>query len=129
MKAGESTLLGIKEIGPEIARSIIRFFNQEGNRVTIERLKSAGVSFDAQRGVEERSLEGKTFVFTGGLQGFTREEAKRVVEGKGGTVSSSVSTKTDFLIAGETPGSKLKKAEELKISILSEDAFKKLIEK
>ncbi len=129
MEADETTLLEIKEIGPEIARSIVRFFKQEGNRVTIARLRSAGVSFEAQTTLAERSLEGKTFVFTGSLEDFTREEAKRLVEGKGGTVSSSVSSKTDFLIAGGAPGSKLKKAEGLKISILSEEEFKNLIER
>jgi DNA ligase (NAD+) len=129
MKADETSLLEIKEIGPEIARSIVRFFKQKGNRDTIDCLKSAGISFDVQTTVTERSLEGKTFVLTGSLEGFTREEAKRVVAGKGGKVSSSVSSKTDFLIAGEAPGSKLKKAEELKISILSEEEFRKLIEK
>ena len=129
MKADETSLLGIKEIGPEIARSIVRFFKQEGNRDTIARLKSAGISFDAKKTVKERSLEGKTFVLTGSLKGFTREEARRLVEGMGGKVSSSVSSKTDFLIAGEAPGSKLRKAEELKISILSEEEFRKLIEK
>ncbi|MDX1779635.1 MAG: helix-hairpin-helix domain-containing protein, partial [Thermodesulfobacteriota bacterium] len=129
MKADETSLLEIKEIGPEIARSIVRFFKQEGNRDTIARLKSAGISFDSQTTETERSLEGKTFVLTGSLEGFTREEAKRLVEGKGGKVSSSVSSKTDFLIAGEAPGSKLRKAEELKISILSEEEFRKLTEK
>ena len=129
MKADETTLLGIKEIGPEIGRSIVRFFKQEGNRITITRLKSAGVSFEKEKTEAERSLEGKTFVLTGSLEGFTREEAKRLVEGKGGKVSSSVSSKTDFLIAGEAPGSKLKKAEELKIGILSEEEFKRLIKK
>jgi DNA ligase (NAD+) len=129
MKADEATLLEIKEIGPEIARSIVRFFKQEKNCDAIARLKSAGISFEAKKTVAERSLEGKTFVLTGSLKDFTREDAKRLVEGKGGKVSSSVSSKTDFLIAGEAPGSKLKNAEKLKISILSEEEFKKLMEK
>jgi DNA ligase (NAD+) len=129
IEADETTLLEIKEIGPGIARSIVRFFKQEGNRFTIARLKSAGVSFEPQDLKAGRFLEGKTFVFTGSLQNFTREEAKRLVEGQGGAVSTSVSRRTDFLIAGETPGTKLKKAEEFKISVLSEEEFRKLIKK
>ena len=128
MNADEASLVNIREVGPEVARSVVQFFKQKSNRVTIERLKKAGVSLGVVRSDTKKSLQGMTFVFTGGLEGYTRGEAKRLVEERGGTVSSSVSSKTSYLVAGESPGSKLKKAGELQVNILSVDDFRKLLE-
>lgn len=77
--------------------------------------------------VKERIFDGLTFVLTGELSGFTRDEAKAMIKEKGGSVSSSVSQKTDYVVAGENPGSKYDKAKELGVKILSEDEFKKLL--
>ena len=128
MNADEASLVNIREVGPEVARSVVQFFKQKSNRVTIERLKKAGVSLGVVRSDTKKSLQGMTFVFTGGLEGYTRGEAKRLVEERGGTVSSSVSSKTSYLVAGESPGSKLKKAGELQVNILSVDDFRKLLD-
>ena len=114
MESGEEDLTRITEIGPKVARSIVTFFEQEGNREVIRRLKRAGVKFEKVATRQKRDLEGKTFVFTGGLKLFTREEAERLVEERGGRASSSVSKKTDYVVAGEEAGSKLAKAKELR---------------
>jgi len=90
-------------------------------------LKEAGVSFIPARGEIENSLEGMIFVFTGGLRKYTREDAQELAEAKGGKVSSSISSRTNFLVVGESPGSKLKKAVELGVKILSEKEFDKLL--
>ncbi len=128
MNADEASLVNIREVGPEVARSVVQFFKQKSNRVTIDRLKKAGVSLGVVKSDAKKSLQGRTFVFTGGLEGYTRGEAKRLVEERGGMVSSSVSSKTSYLVAGESPGSKLKKASELQVKILSVDDFRKLLE-
>lgn len=128
MNADEASLVNIREVGPEVAQSVVQFFKQKSNRVTIDRLKKAGVSLGVVRSDTKKSLQGMTFVFTGGLEGYTRGEAKRLVEERGGTVSSSVSSKTSYLVAGESPGSKLKKAGELQVNILSVDDFRKLLD-
>jgi DNA ligase (NAD+) len=128
MNADETFLVNIREVGPEVARSVVKFFKQKSNRVTIERLKKAGVSLGVVKSDTKKSLQGMTFVFTGGLEGYTRGEAKRLVEERGGTVSSSVSSKTSYLVAGESPGSKLKKASDLQVNILSVDDFRKLLD-
>ena len=129
MNASEEELLSIHEIGPEIAESVVAFFNEKHNREEIERLRKAGVK--ATTMVEERKekaiLEGKTFVFTGALQSFSRDEAKAIVEELGGRASSSVSKKTDFVVVGENPGSKYEKAKKLGVKIITEEEFKKMI--
>lgn len=123
IKADEDYLTGIREIGPEVARSIVHFFKQEVNIQTINRLKKAGVSFIPTSVENKKNLEDMIFVFTGGLEKYTREEAKRLVENQGGKISSSISSKTQFLVAGDSPGSKLKKAKELEVKIISEKEF------
>jgi DNA ligase (NAD+) len=123
IKADEDYLTGIREIGPEVARSIVQFFKQEVNIQTINRLKKAGVSFIPTSVENKKNLEDMIFVFTGGLEKYTREEAKRLVENQGGKISSSISSKTQFLVAGDSPGSKLKKAKELEVKIISEKEF------
>ena len=129
MNASKEELLSIHEIGPEIAESVVAFFNEKHNREEIERMRKAGVR--ATTMVEERKekgiLEGKTFVFTGALKDFSREEAKAIVEELGGRASSSVSKNTDYVVVGENPGSKYEKAKRLGVKIISEEEFKKMI--
>ena len=127
MDADEDSLIQVREVGPEVAQSIIYFFKQNVNRNTISRLKKAGVSFTPVKRATN-DLEGRTFIFTGGLKHYTREEAKKLVERKGGRVGSSVSSKTDYLVAGDSPGSKLEKAKALGVKIISEREFRKIIE-
>lgn len=118
----------IEDIGPIMAQSIVEFFAQEQTKDLIEKLKQAGVNTEAKdtEEVEER-LAGKTFVLTGSLQNFTREEAADKIEKLGGKVSSSVSKKTSYLVAGEDAGSKLTKAQELGTTILTEAEFLEMI--
>jgi DNA ligase (NAD+) len=130
MSAGYGKIEKIKEIGPKIARSIATFFAQDQNRKIIGRLKKAGVNLISKRKkVEEKeAFSGKTFVLTGKLEGFSRSEASRIIEGFGGRVTSSVSGGTDMVLAGEDPGSKMDDARKLGIKIISEEEFKKMIE-
>ena len=123
-------LITIPEIGEKMAVSVIKFFEQDQNAMLIGRLAELGVNVKSiKRNIEEKEqFKGKTFVLTGSLSSFTRDEAKAYIEGFGGKVSSSVSKKTDFVLAGEEAGSKLVKAEELGISIIDEETFKQWIE-
>ncbi|MDI6601683.1 MAG: NAD-dependent DNA ligase LigA [Thermoanaerobacteraceae bacterium] len=127
MKAGTEELTSIPEIGPKIAESIVDFFSEEQNIAIINRLIEAGVNTRKIEEVHETLLAGKTFVITGTLKEFTREEATNLIEQLGGKVTGSVSRKTDYLICGEDPGSKLDRARELNVTIISEDNFKKMI--
>ena len=128
-KAREENLLRIYEIGPEIAESVVSFFSEKRNLEELDRLAKAGVKALTEVMEEKKPgiLEGKTFVFTGELDSFTREEAKRIVEELGGRAASSVSRKTDYVVVGKNPGSKYEKAKQLGVKIISEDEFKKLI--
>ena len=122
-KASEEELLSIREVGPQVAQSIVSFFRNPRNIETINRMISAGMSpIEEERRVGGR-LSGMTFVFTGALARFTREEAKRLVENEGGHAAGSVSRKTDFVVAGTEAGSKLDKARGLGVKILSEEEF------
>jgi DNA ligase (NAD+) len=127
MNAEVESLLQIREIGPEVAGSVVRFFREKENRATINRLEKAGVSFKAAFRQAGSSLAGKSFVFTGTLQDYTRQEASRMVEERGGKVHSSISEKTTYLVAGADAGSKLNKARALGVKIITEDVFKALI--
>lgn len=124
--ASYEELCGIPEIGPVIAKSIATFFAQPENRAVLEKLRKAGVipKTVSRTGA---TLAGKTFVFTGGLKTMTREEAEEKVRLLGGRAASSVSRNTDFVVAGEGAGSKLEKAKELGITILTEDEFIRMI--
>lgn len=129
MKADREELESIREIGPATAQSIADFFAQPGTRGIIDRLKKAGVRFDLVEKVETSSVfQDKTFVITGTLQKFERKAAEKLIRRLGGHPSSSVSKKTDFLVYGEKAGSKLKKAEELGIERLDEEAFIRMLE-
>ncbi len=118
----------INEIGPIMAASVERFFQNRKNRELIDRLKKAGVKTRRDEGAGAGDeLAGRTFVFTGALEGFTRPEAEELVLARGGRPSSSVSRKTDFVVAGDNPGSKLEKARSLGVKILSESEFRKMM--
>ena len=128
-KAAVEELEQIDEIGPKIAQSVAQFFQQEGNLSIIGRLREAGVKMSEERiqGDEELPLQGKTFVLTGTLQNMTRSEAAEAIKNAGGKVASSVSKNTDYVVVGESPGSKYDRAQKLGITILNEDEFTRLI--
>jgi DNA ligase (NAD+) len=115
------------EVGPQVAQSIRSFFDQKINIEVIDRLFAGGVSVGGERPRPGTKLRGKSFVFTGTLERYEREEASRIVESLGGKTSSSVSRTTDYVVVGKEPGTKLQKAEELGIRIISEKEFEELI--
>jgi DNA ligase (NAD+) len=127
-QAPEEELAEIYGIGPRIAQSVALYFRQPENRRQIERLREVGVRM-TEEGVTAgpRPLAGKTFVLTGGLEGFTRDEAKGLIERQGGRVASSVSKQTDYVVVGKDPGSKYDDATRLGVPTLDEAAFKKLL--
>ncbi len=114
-------------IGPVISESVALFFEQAQNREVIARLKAAGVRMSEERAVGPRPLAGKTFVLTGGLEGFTREEVTEEIKSRGGKVTSSVSAKTDYVVVGAEPGSKFEKAKKLGVTTIDEDEFVRLL--
>jgi DNA ligase (NAD+) len=121
-------LTQIPAIGPKIAESIVAFFQKDRNRSIIEGLKKAGVNLK-ERGGEQKDLplKGQQFVLTGTLASLTRNEAETRIKELGGSIGSSVSKKTTFVVAGTDPGSKIEKARKLGVKIISEDEFLKLI--
>ena len=127
-EVNEEQLMSIPEIGPRMAESIVKFFREPRNQDTIARLKAAGVNM-----VEEESepglkpLAGKTFVLTGAMESMTRNNASEKIEARGGKVSSSVSKKTSYVVAGKDPGSKYDKAIQLGVTILTEEEFLKIL--
>jgi len=125
-RASEDELLSIREVGPETAREIRAFFALPQNRAVIERLKRAGVNPTAERRQRTGKLAGKTFVLTGALSQ-PRDEVVKDIEAQGGRVSGSVSKNTDYVVAGEDPGSKLDKARELGIKTITEEQLRKLL--
>lgn len=120
-------LMKVEGIGPEVATSIYQFFRDKKNRESIDRLKKAGLKIIEPKLKERGKLAGKTFVFTGTLKSYGRDEARNIVESLGGITASSVSKKVDYVVVGEDPGSKLDKARELGIKTLTEEEFKKMI--
>src|SRR3989339_1296780 len=129
--ATQEELEGIYEIGPVVAKSILRFFQNKHTQEIIKKLKTGGVNtrkLVTQKLVKNPKVSGKSFVVTGTLQKYSRKEAETLIKSLGGRVLSSVSKKTDYLVAGEEPGSKLGKARELNVHILDETAFEKMIQ-
>jgi len=122
------TLEDIDEIGPTIAESIVIFFAEDENRYMLLSLESYGFDLDCSHKNGSEKFQGKTFVFTGNLGNLKRSKAKELVESVGGSVSSAISKNTDFLVAGEKAGSKLKKAETLGVEILTKSQFLNMIE-
>ena len=130
------TLMQVPDVGPIVAQSILDFFAEAHNREVIERLRASGVCWEENDGesnvsiksVEENAINGKTFVLTGTLPNMTREEAREKIEILGGKVTGSVSKKTDYVVAGEDPGSKYEKAASLGITLLDEAGLNKLLQ-
>jgi DNA ligase (NAD+) len=124
-------LTEIYEIGPKVADSIVQFFQQQGNKQMLARLREAGVKMSEEASVKvgEQHLAEKTFVLTGTLSTMTRDEASEAIKKAGGKVTSSVSNKTDYVVVGESPGSKYDKAQKLGVAILNEEEFINLIGK
>ncbi|HUO25634.1 MAG TPA: NAD-dependent DNA ligase LigA [Candidatus Aquilonibacter sp.] len=125
-KAGTEELQEVNEIGPRIAESIVEFFSIAANRKLVDRLREAGLTLTGQKKQRGTKLTGKTFVLTGTLARFTRDEAKKLIEDAGGKVAGSVSRKTDYVVAGSDAGSKLDKAKELGVAVIDEKEMEKL---
>ena len=128
MAADVETLTQVEDIGEITARSIVSWFSQPQSEHLIRRLKEAGVNMESLRKITDTRFAGKTFVLTGALTKFTREEASQKIELLGGKVSGSVSKKTSFVVVGENAGSKERKARELGIPLLTEDDFLGMIQ-
>ncbi|MFA7502456.1 MAG: NAD-dependent DNA ligase LigA [Anaerovoracaceae bacterium] len=129
MEAQTEDWLPLKDFGDIVAGEVFRYFNDERNRELIRRLADAGVNMLSRSAASGGGrFEGKTFVLTGTLEGLTRQDAADLIEREGGKTSSSVSKKTDYVVAGEAAGSKLTKARELGIAVLDKDEFLQLID-
>ena len=128
MEATQLDLMLIDDIGPVTAQYLTDWFASEQSRHQIALLREAGVSFDSREELADTRFAGKTFVLTGTLEDFTRDEATEIIERFGGKASGSVSKKTDYVLAGAAAGSKLTKAQSLGITILSEDEFRAMIQ-
>ena len=126
MKAGQEELEEVNEVGPRIAESIHEFFEEPRNRDLVDRLRKAGLTFSGKKRERGTKLAGKTFVLTGTLTKYSRDEAKKLIEDAGGRVSGSVSKKTDYVVAGSDAGSKLDKAKELNVPVIEEDEMERL---
>jgi len=122
-------LLEIRDVGPVVAKNILAFFRQSHNREVLEALLAKGIHWPAYEKLQqqEQTLQGQTFVITGTLSEMSRDDAKQALQARGAKVTGSVSKNTDYVIAGEKPGSKVEKAEKLGVKILSEEQFKVLI--
>jgi DNA ligase (NAD+) len=125
--AGVEELQDVNEVGPRIAESIVEFFGIAANRKLVDRLREAGLTLTGQKKRRGTKLAGKTFVLTGTLAHFTRDEAKEMIEDAGGKVTGSVSKKTDYVVAGADAGSKLDKAKELGVKVIEEREMEGLI--
>jgi DNA ligase (NAD+) len=130
-EASPDELGAVEGIGPTIAESVVQFFGQKRNLDVLEKLRNAGVKMEEARKKAKKSgaFQGKTFVLTGALTRFTREAAEELIQSEGGSVVGSVSQNTDFILVGENPGSKYRKALNLKIEIMDEDTFVSALEK
>ena len=127
MNAGEEELQQVEEVGPRIAKSILEFFAEPKNRELVGELRSAGLTMKGKKKERGTKLAGKTFVLTGTLANYTRDEAKKMIEDAGGKVTGSVSKKTDYVVAGADAGSKLDKAKELGVQVIGEAEMAALV--
>jgi DNA ligase (NAD+) len=126
-KAGEEELQQVEEVGPRIAKSIVEFFAEPRNRELVDELRAAGLRLKGKKKERGTKLTGKTFVLTGILANYTRDEAKKLIEDAGGKVVGSVSKKTDYVVAGADAGSKLDKAKELGVAVIDEKEMEALL--
>src|SRR3989304_289513 len=126
MEADKERLLSIHDVGPETAESIFDFFQEPHNIKVIEKLKKAGVVFPQMKRTKGK-LSGKTFLFTGALESFSRDEAKEIVERLGGTTAPSISKKVDYVVAGTEPGSKYDEAKKLGMYIITQELVKGIV--
>ena len=129
MKASAEELQEVDEVGPRIAESISEFFSDKHNRQLVDDLRKAGLTLTGQKKEKGTKLAGKTFVLTGTLANYSRDEAKKLIEDAGGRVSGSVSKKTDYVVAGSDAGSKLDKARAFGVAVISEEEMESLIGK
>jgi DNA ligase (NAD+) len=121
-------LEAVPTIGPKIAQSVYEYFHDEQNLALVEKLRQAGVKLEGTAAAREGPLMGSTFVVTGSLSRWTRNEIESLIKSLGGGVGSSVTKKTSYLVAGESPGSKLTKAQEYEVAVLDEDGFQALLQ-
>ena len=127
-EAPYAELAEIEDVGQKTAQSVYDFFEQEQTRDLLNKLNAAGVNMaDKKTEIKDKRFEGKTFVLTGSLEKYTRDEASQIIESLGGKTSGSVSKKTSYVLAGAEAGSKLTKAESLGVTIISEEEFEKMI--
>jgi len=127
-KATREELVDAEEVGPRVAEAIEEFFQEKRNRQVIEKLRKAGLQFEQEQTRKTGGkLTGKQFVLTGTLPTYSRDQAKQIIEENGGRVVGSVSKKTDYVVVGADPGSKLEKARALDIKTLDEAEFRKLL--
>jgi DNA ligase (NAD+) len=126
-EADEEELQQVEEVGPRIAKSIVEFFAEPKNRELVEELRAAGLTLKGKKKERGTKLAGKTFVLTGTLANYSRDEAKKLIEDAGGKVAGSVSKKTDYVVAGAEAGSKLDKAKELGVAVVDEKAMEALL--
>ncbi|MFH2220413.1 MAG: NAD-dependent DNA ligase LigA [Pseudomonadota bacterium] len=126
--AAPEILSAIDGIGPAVAESVVRFFQQPENRKIVERILESGVTITPDASPEKRALEGNVFVLTGTLSSMSRRAAKELIESFGGRVSGAVSRNVDFLVAGASPGSKVEKARELGVEVIDEETLNKMLE-
>ncbi len=125
--ASREELLAVHEVGPQVADSVLSFFANPHNRALLEQLRAHGVAPENEAVARGTALAGQTFVFTGALTRFTRQDAQQMVERLGGRAAGSVSRKTSFVVAGAEAGSKLEKAKQLEIPVLSEEDFLQMV--
>jgi DNA ligase (NAD+) len=127
--ASEQELAAAEGVGPTIAEAVVAWFAVDWHRTIVDKWEAAGVTMaDERDDSTPRTLEGKTIVVTGSLVDFSRDGAKEAILARGGKASSSVSKKTDYVVVGESPGSKAEKAEQLGVPVLDEEGFKHLLE-
>jgi len=124
--AKSDELVAIDGVGPVVAESIVAFFKKDENRKIVDEMIASGVQIFRDNAYKQGTLAGKVFVLTGTLETLTRDEAKKIIENAGGKATGSVSRNTDYLVAGASPGSKLKRAQELGVDIIDEETLKKL---